>query len=230
MKPSKVYIISHNDITSREYAFTAANSCRKAGMDHQMFEGFSNVNPNDAWNSDAVGLKNKIQETLIRKNQRDVNAQLCSASHAAVWRKIYQNGECAVIFEHDSILLHKIDIDIPDEGIVVLGYKVADPKKYDHMNAGPAKNIVNISGHEGAHAYAITWKTAKLMLDEIENDGVRVPVDNTFFLNSRSNFTTIPLYIMSPTPAIGWIRKSTIWENSSSKNYPFIESFARHYK
>lgn len=230
MKPSKVYIISHDNIYSREYAHTAANSCKNAGMDYQVIKGFSEIDPNDAWNSNSIGFRKLAHRSFPRKNKGDLNAQLCSASHAAVWRKIYLNGECAVVFEHDSLLLHKINIDIPDEGIVVLGYKTEKPSRYDHKSAGPAKDIIEIERHEGAHAYAITWKTAKLMLDEVEKNGVKTPVDNNFFLGTRENYTEIPLYIMSPTPAIGWLRESTIWEDSSVKNYEFIESFKKHYK
>lgn len=226
MKPSKVYIISHNETVSKEYARTAAESCERAGMPYEIVDGFSNMDPNEAWNSDRIGLKRRIS----RKNNVD-KAQLCSASHAAVWKKILDNKECAVVFEHDSLMLHRPDVDIPDEGIVVLGYKVVDPQNYDHKKAGPPQRIMSIPGHEGAHAYAITWKTARAMLEELEKKGVGSAVDNMYFLKSRNSYTRVPIFMMVPTPAIGWLRKSTIWSSgSSTRNYAFVESFVKNYK
>jgi len=35
---------------------------------------------------------------------------------------------------------------------------------------------------------------------------------------------------MSPTPAIGYLRESTIWNKSAHVNYQFIPSFAKYYK
>jgi hypothetical protein len=104
-----------------------------------------------------------------------------------------------------------------------LGYKLTDPSKYNHKKAGKPKSIKVIDGHEGAHAYAITWKTAGLLLDELKEIGVNSPVDNKFFLKMRE--TKIPIGIADPTPAIGWIRQSTIWPESATLNYEFIESF-----
>lgn len=222
MKPSKAYILYHDEKVSEQYAATCGSSCQKLDFEFEYFKGFSNIPANDAWNQ--VGLKRQI-------NRRNIvnKAQLCSAGHAAIWKKIYDNKECAIIFEHDGMLLHKVDIDIPDEGIVVLGYKVTDPQNYDHEKAGPPKNILPIEGHEGAHAYAMTYKTAGKLIEEIEQKGVLTAVDNQFFLTQRKGKTNVPIYMMEPTPAIGWLRESTIWNKSSTRNYPFIESFASNY-
>lgn len=220
MKPSKAYILYHDEKLSEQYAATCARSCETLDFEYEYFKGFSDIPANTAWNS--IGLKRKIdRHNVVNK------AQLCSAGHAAIWKKIYDNKECAIVFEHDGMLLHKIDIDIPDEGIVVLGYKVTDPQNYNHEKAGPPKNINQIKGHEGAHAYAITHKTAGKLLDEIEQRGVITAVDNQFFLTQRR--TNVPIFLMEPTPAIGWLRESTIWNKSSTRNYPFIESFAANY-
>jgi GR25 family glycosyltransferase involved in LPS biosynthesis len=221
MKPSKAYILYHENETSKEYAKTCADSCERLGMEYEYFLGFSNIGANDAWNS--IGLKRRIE----RRNNSE-SAQLCSAGHAAIWKKIYDNKECAIVFEHDAILLHRIDINIPNQGIVVLGYKVKDPQKYDHERAGHPIKVELIKGHEGAHAYAITHETAKMMLDEIERDGVWSAVDNMFFLRGRR--TKVPIFLMNPTPAIGWLRKSTIWKESSTRNYDFVPSFQANYK
>jgi hypothetical protein len=110
-----------------------------------------------------------------------------------------------------------------------LGYKVTDPQKYNHVKAGPPQQIIDIIGHEGAHAYAITKKTARYLIDELERQGIYSAVDNDYFLVNQRR-TAVPLSIASPTPAIGWLRQSTIWSGSAARNYPFIPSFHENYK
>jgi len=220
----KVYILYHNSPLSKEYADVAAKSCINTNMPYEMVEGFSKpMDPNDAWNT--IGLKRKI-----KRNNWVPEAQLCSAGHAKIWKKIADSGEEGILLEHDSIMLHDIsDIEFPEDTIVVLGYKVKDIHNYFHHQAGPPTGFRSLSGHEGAHAYGMTPKTAQRMLDEIEEHGVWSAVDNMFFLRDQ-RVSKIPMCILDPTPAIGWLRKSTIWgDGASEKNYKFIESFKDNY-
>ena len=120
-------------------------------------------------------------------------------------------------------------IDIPDNKIVVLGYKVQDPSRYDHVKAGPPTELIDITGHEGAHAYAITKNTAKFLIKEIEEKSIRSAIDNDYFIRGQRR-TAVPLSIASPTPALGWLRESTIWSTSAARNYDFIPSFQENYK
>lgn len=220
MKPTKVYILKTKTPLSDEYAKSCSNSCDILGLKWEYFNWHHSIDGNDAWNS--IGLKRKIQ----RKNTSN-KAQLASSGHAAIWKKIADNKECAIILEHDAIMLHRVDISIPDNKIVVLGYKTKEPQMYDYVMAGPPKRLVDINGHEGAHAYCINHVTAKSLIDEIEKNDVMGAVDNVYFLRSRK--TKVPISIADPTPAIGWLRESTIWKESSTKNYDFIPSFKKHF-
>lgn len=220
----KVYILYHNEEKSREYAKFAAASCSECKMEYELVEGFTlPTDPNAAWNS--IGLKRHIE-----RNNLVPKAQLCSAGHAKIWKMIADSGEDGVVFEHDAVMLHEInDIEIPDNMICVLGYKVKDPQNYNHEMAGPPDSIRDLAGHEGAHAYAITPKTAQKLLDEIEEVGVWSAVDNQFFLRDQRK-SKVPMGILDPTPAIGWLRGSTIWNNAAEVNYEFIDSFRDHYR
>lgn len=221
MKVEKAYILRIPTDLSIEYAQCAADSCDAVGLPWEYHEGFYNMDPNDAWNS--IGLSRHI-----KRNNQVPAAQLCTAGHAAIWKKIRDNREAAIILEHDSIMLHNPQhMVIHDNRIFVLGYKLKDPSRYDHVKAGPPRGIRAITGHEGAHAYAINYKTAAKMLGEIEANGVRSAVDNMYFiLNQRDQCTTIPLSIMDPVCAIGWLRESTIWPDSAERNYMFLQSFS----
>lgn len=223
MIPQKAYIIRINDPISIQYANDAAASCDRVGLPFEFHEGVQGKTSYDAWTQCDFPIK----KLGIYKSHKIDKAACASVSHASVWKKIADRGETAVILEHDALMLHPMTLDISDNTIVVLGYKSETPTKYNHQKAGPPKKITPIEGHEGAHAYAITPKTAGSLLSELETIGVSLPIDNMFFLKMRKS--KIPLYIADPTPAIGWIRESTIWKQSSTANYPFIDSFRKHY-
>jgi len=158
-------------------------------------------------------------------------ANCASAGHAAIWKKIAQGpDEAVIILEHDALMLNPVTIDIPDMHICVLGYKVKNPERYDHVKAGPPDKWISIAGHEGAHAYAITKQTASYLVEEIEQKGVLGVIDNSYFIRGQRK-TRIPLLIASSPPAIGWLRESTIWQAGSAiANYRFIDGFQRFYK
>ena len=166
---------------------------------------------------------------MLAGNPHIDNTQCCSAGHAAIWKKISEGNEAAIVLEHDALMLHNPNIDIPDNRIVVLGYKTTDPSRYDHITAGPPARVVDLEAHEGAHAYALTPSTAKAMVDEIEERGVLGCIDNAYFIK-RQRVTKTPLAMMDPTPAIGWLRESTLWNKSATANYDFIASFSVNYK
>lgn len=222
MKTNKAYIIRTPHALSMKYSEDAANQCRKLGIDFEFLEWFQGQSEK-AWE--------KVQEIGVNINKKTGNgpAQCCFSAHIYLWKKILDSGEPGIILEHDGMMLHKIDIDIPDDAIIVLGYKVENWTDYNYVKAGPPTNVMNIKdeGHEGSHAYVITPVTAKKLIDEVTAKGATGAIDNVYFLKSRK--TKVPIRIMNPTPAIGWIRESTIQRKSSTKNYPFIDSFRLNY-
>lgn len=219
MFPEKAYILRISKELSQEYSKNTAASCEKIGLPYEFFDGIENKSAYDAWLESGLDYR----PIGLYKTHR-IDASVCATvSHALIWKKILEERETAIILEHDSLMLQPMQLEVPDNMIVTLGYKLTDPKKYDYKTAGIPTEIKIIDGHEGAHAYAITWKTAELLLSELLSIGVSLPIDNTFFLKMRK--TKIPLGIADPTPSIAWIRKSTIWQESSDLNYEFISSF-----
>lgn len=227
MIPTKTYIIRISSSLSQQYAETCAKSCESLSIDYEFFEGIENMRNYDAWTSTGLDIRQGSMDH--RKPSQGVDAAACcSVSHALVWKRIAETQQCAVILEHDALMLHKITVNIPDGKIVALGYKTTDPSRYDHIKAGPPKNILDIGSHHGAHAYAITPKTAEMLLEELRVYGGGGPIDNRFFMKER--WSKIPLAIMEPTPAIGWIRESTIWEKASTISGATVRSFSNHLK
>lgn len=229
-KPSRAYILKIANPISEEYAKVAVESCKKIGLNVTLFTGYQNMSGKMAFKQ--TGIKNLPTEDYMymANPNASMKAMCCTAGHFHIWKKIAEGKEeAAIVLEHDAIMLQPVDIDIPDNKIVVLGYKLPDPSRYDHVKAGPPKELINIDGHEGAHAYAMTKKTAQALISEIEEKGIRSAVDNDYFIRGQRR-TSIPLAIASPTPAMGWLRESTIWGGSAYRNYDFIPSFQENYK
>ena len=226
----KAYILRIDTPISREYANICANSCENVGCNWEYFDGWSNITGRAAWCETGIKVPFYEPPMIIDKMTPAQKANACSAGHGAIWKKIAEgDDEVGIVLEHDALLLYKPNIEIPDGLLVVLGYKVTDPSRYDHQRAGAPKELISIDGHEGAHAYMMTRNTAQFLCKEIETKGVLGAVDNAYFIRGQRR-TEIPLAIMSPTPAIGWLRESTIWHQSAAVNYEFIPSFANYYK
>lgn len=226
MIPTKAYILTIDNPISREYAKTCSDSCDAVGLAWEYFEGYTNLSIYESWL--RTGINTPTLQWWVGNPVVD-NTQCCSAGHAAIWKKIADGNEAAVVLEHDALMLHNPNIDIPDNRIVVLGYKETNPSRYDHISAGPPKRVIDLAAHEGAHAYALTPATAKAMVEEIETRGILGCIDNAYFIKNQ-RVTRTPLSIMDPTPAIGWLRRSTLWQTSAAVNYKFIDSFQQNYK
>ena len=229
MTPQKAYILAIDDEISKEYTQTCIDSCKKVGMPYEVFYGidYKKIKGNmEIWGN--------LKFLELKKSPNINGAGACAtAGHVMIWNKIVENKECAIILEHDSLLLHKVDIEIPDETVVVLGYKVTDPENYKHEEAGPPNRLEYRKKHGGAHAYALTWKTAERLIKNIK--GSKKPlaqmIDNAYFLSNRGRGEDVPLAIVDPIAALGWLRKSTIWKKSAVDNYkPILDSFKNYYK
>lgn len=230
-KVTKAYILKIDDPISHEYAQVCADSCAKVGLPFEYFVGYQKQTGASALAQ--TGIKTKYTGSpyeYLENPSSGHKAMCCSAGHYTIWKKIAEGkDEAAAVLEHDAIMLQPMNIDIPNDRIVVLGYKLTEPERYDHLKAGPPKEFYDIKGHEGAHAYCMTKETAQTLVEEMEEQGIHSAVDNDYFL-IRQRRTKVPLAIMSPTPAMGWLRKSTIWGGSAHRNYQFIPSFQENYK
>ena len=226
----KAYILRINDPLSIKYAKGCAESCDAIDLDWEYVEGYQNMLGKAAWCLTGIKMKFYEPPKYLPNPGPAQKANCCSAGHGKIWKMIAEgDDEVGIVLEHDAIMYYKPYEKIPDNYLITLGYKLTDPSRYDHKKAGPPNALINITGHEGAHAYMMTKRTAQNMVHEIEEKGVLGAVDNAYFIRGQRR-TNIPLCIMSPTPAMGWLRESTIWSASAAVNYEFIPSFAEFYK
>jgi len=227
----KAYILRHDDPKSHEYAKMCAETCDVIDLNWEYFDGWSNCTGRMAWCE--TGIRMKFYEPMMEidnPNQHQ-KANICSAGHGAIWKKIADgDDEVGIVLEHDAIMYYKPDIHVPDNLIVALGYKLPNYHDYRFLDAkNEPRELIPVAGHEGAHAYMMTKLTAKRLITEIERRGILGAVDNAYFIKGQRR-TKVPLAIMSPTPAIGYLRESTIWSQSANRNYKFIDTFAKYYK
>lgn len=231
----KAYILRIENEISKEYANFAAQSCLDNNIEPIFFKGFQNMPARAALRMSGLeafeGLPDSDFLHLDNPSQMD-KAFCCTAGHLAIWKYIAEGeDDAAIVLEHDAIMLSPLTFEIPDGKIVVLGYKVKEPDRYSHKEAllKHRHELIDIDGHEGAHAYAMTKKTAQYLVNEIKSKGLRGAIDNEYFIRGQRR-TAVPLVIASPTPALGWIRESTIWHQGAFRNYDFIPSFHEFYK
>jgi len=225
VKSTKAYILRIDTEISKQYAKTAADSCDSIGLQWEYFEGINgkkNEKQFSPWDQVKIDFGGKTPTTKGP-------AACATAGHFLIWQKIIDNNECAIVLEHDAIMLHKPEIDIPDNALVVLGYKVKDPEKYDHKKVGGPKVLEERAKHGGAHSYALNAVTANRLLKNIR-EGKRVNhIDNQFFLTGNSR-GIVKLFITDPIASLGWLRESTIWGKSAVDNYlPILDSFKKNY-
>lgn len=233
-KIDKIYIIRIKNDLSIERAEDCSKSCDEVGMPYEFWKGTQGIQGKD--------LHLQFDFPIEFKHVYSLNHSNATASHIKLWKHILDNKETAIILEHDAIMLHKVDMEIPDGAIVVMGYKLMNKDDYDHVKAGPPKTIGQAFQHCGAHAYAITWKTAEELIDEVKTHGVRSCIDTGYFMRigNKSPWgkkdpppakqTGIPLMRMDPTPAIGWVRdaRSTVSFGSGAANFQLTPSFRQN--
>jgi FkbM family methyltransferase len=224
--PARAYILRTTDARSMEYASLCAQSCHGVQMPYEYVNGYEGLSQDNLWHRLPLNI-------TVRHAMKD-SAACATASHLMIWKKIVERKETAVILEHDAIMLHPVTLPIPDNQIVALGYKYENAHDYDHQGAGAPTEIESIRRHSGAHAYAITWRTAERLLEEVERRGILNAVDNFYFMRINDpgdTETEMPLSIMLPTPAICWLRESTIWPGGpSTLNYDVRPEFLEYFR
>jgi len=217
----KTYILRHDSEKSYEYAKCAAKSCDDLNIEWEYFEGFSNILGSDALKSLGIPIKKQTQASIHSAKNK---GQLCTASHAAIWKKmidekIYE----AVILEHDAIMIREYNMMIPKHAIIALGYKLNDPTRYVQPKEKTCE-IRKIPGIHGSHAYALTLEAATKLFEGGMQRGSFGCIDNHIMRNGKYR-NGLEMMITDPIVALGWVRESTIQGQASKTNPNFIQSF-----
>ncbi len=193
---------------SLEYAEMCANSCDEHKVPYEYLNGIEFMSSEDAYK--AVGMK------LGKNNKFTTGNNNCNASHIKAWRRIVEIDKPCLILEHDCIVKGDVmNIDIPDMSVVVFGHRVGNPDMYEPI--GPIQTLLQIPKNMGAHAYALTPKSAQHLIDHGEKNEVDFNVDVHLMIDVTSG---MPLYITEPPQVICWPRFSTReWVEEDKSKY-----------
>jgi GR25 family glycosyltransferase involved in LPS biosynthesis len=110
----------------------------------------------------------------------------CSLSHYLIWKESHENNIPILVFEHDSIIINKIDKRLFDEKYSILG--INDPRGatrksnvFHNIVQKSVKEFLNVpiiddmkipQGLAGNSAYIIKPEGAKKLLDLVEDHGL----------------------------------------------------------
>ena len=183
---------------SVEYAQQCADSCEKHSVPYEFIDGIEFMSSEDAMA--AVGVWLHPDNVKKRVSQGNNN---CHASHIKAWRRLIEIDRPCVIFEHDVIVKGNVcNIDIMEDAINIFAHRINFEDKYEPVS--DIVEMVKIPQSIGGHAYGLTPKMAKWFVDDAEQNGVNINVDE--WINYRCGF---PLYVTDPPQAVCWPRMST---------------------
>lgn len=219
------YIIYIDRPESIEYANQCAKSCEQHGMPHTMWKGI------DMRETRGEDLEKETGFTWTARNSE----MGCTASHLKLWHTIAEQPHACCVFEHDAVVRHNFyDYEIPDNKLVMLGYRVLKAEDYEYP--GGEVTFMDINKFEGTHAYAITPNMAKHMIDRMRGfytqqfGGVNTTIDG--ILSIHDSFG-IARSVMDPPPVVcvvGEDRISTIQGKPAQYNTNLSPGFKKGLK
>lgn len=165
MNIEQAYILYINDPNSIAYMEECANSCDKFNIPWIAVQWYKPpVRTSDLLINNDLHLNPRLDHP---DNLVHLKEAMCSTGHISIWRRIYEKHTGAVaIFEHDALVKRDIrSIDVEDGEITFLGYRLDSADDYDCPNDKFIK--YPLQEFSGTHAYAITPKTAKHLLDAV---------------------------------------------------------------
>ena len=203
MKIDRALIIRRLKVQdSLDYAKMCADSCEKFGIPYEYIDGIEFVSSEEAMELVGAWINPKQYEQARGRGVSTGN-NCCHASHIKAWRRILEINKPCLILEHDSIVKGDVrTVDMIDDAIINCGHRISHPDMYEPIRQ--ADSLVKIRTASGGHAYALTPKTAKYLIDDVEQNGVNINVDE--WINLKCG---LPLYAMEPSQVVCWPRVSS---------------------
>lgn len=198
MKIDRALIIRRLQVPlSMEYAEVCAQSCKSYDLPYEFIDAVEFLECKEAFKS--VGVKKDKHY-----NNRMGNC-CCHSSHIKCWKRIIEIDKPCIILEHDAIVKGNVkDIDIPDMSTITFGHRVANIDDYNPPS--PATSLVRIKRSLGVHACGLTPLSAKWLLNDAKNNGVKIGIDQYLMMRPP---TVLPLYVCEPPQVVCWERITT---------------------
>ena len=203
MKIDHAYVLYHDKPNPIKYMEECVESCNKHNIPVTKFKGFS---LNDA-SADAIFNRwnfkiDPVLDTNKGQPYWDTVYQevLCSVGHMGIWKEIAERDTAVAVFEHDAIVKRDFkDLEVEDNEIVFLGYRIAYEDDYQCLSDPFVKFPIPMFG--GTHAYAITPYTAKKLLSSLEQQQY-IPYHKGVDWWLGHNFFNLKMSIADPCPVV----------------------------
>ena len=206
---NNVYILHHDDPNSKKYLQDCINSC-------QLFSDINPIPVTGPTRATFDQLKEEFDIDIIPfyTNQNPYNGVIpvfsCNAGHYRIWKMIVESGEPSVVLEHDAIIKQSFKTLEPVDGeILWLGPRILNMDDYTYPDGWETKYL-EVDRWEGTHAYAITPKTAQMLLDYINEYGINDSIDGQMGMR---NIFDMRMRAVDPPPVVAVVsndRQSTI--------------------
>lgn len=206
MNIEHAYILYHDKPKPVKYMTECLQSCNTYNIPVTPFQGFSiqNVSAEKILNKWGLRIYPNLDQLLIT-NPETATTQyqetLCSTGHVAMWKQmIKDNHQAAAFFEHDIIVKRNfLDLDIADDEIVFLGYRIAFEEDYVCLPDNFIKYDISMFG--GTHAYALNINTAKKLLEALDKLPY-LPTERSVDWWLGHNFFNLTMKIVDPVPTV----------------------------
>jgi len=212
----KTYILYIDKELSVKYAQECLDSCDRFNIDAELFEGI-------------CGKQNRELTRITGLNIRttEYSSEYCgTVGHFNIWKKIAESNEVGVVLEHDCVVMGDYNnIEVNDGEILFLGPRLFHRNDYVYP-INEEFDYIDVEFYNGAHAYAITPATAKMMLDQLEETKlIQMPIDGLLGLKNKFNMklkTVDPSVVISE---IGEHRKSFNFDQPDTTNRYYFPKF-----
>ena len=196
---TNAYILHIDEPRSIKYAQECVKSCEHFSVNPILVQGYKGANYKDICEEFGIGIIPYYVDQMDENGDTLNKAFSCTAGHIKIWQMIADSDEPAAVFEHDAIVKGPLsNIDVDDDEILWLGPRIDREDDYKYP-WGAIPDYFDVDRWEGTHAYAITPKTARHLLQCIKHYGLNDSIDGQLGMR---NIFDMKFMAVDPAPVV----------------------------
>lgn len=213
---NNVYILHIDEPSSLQCLNDCVGSCSQyPGLNVIPVQGYKGANYKDICEEFGLSIIPFYVNQMETIGDTLNKAFSCTAGHIKIWKMIIESGEPGVVLEHDAMVVGPLsNVDVDDDEILWLGPRINHISDYKYP-WGAIPDYIDVDRWEGTHAYAITPKTARYLLDQIKQHGLNDSIDGQLGMR---NIFDMKFVAVDPPPVVAVVgnRQSCIEGNGKS--------------
>lgn len=194
------YILHIDDPRSIKYLNDCLESCKLySDINPIPVQGYNGANVSDICEEFGIDIIPYYVDQMDTIGDTLSKAFSCTAGHIKIWQMIADSGEPGAVLEHDAIIKGPLsNIDVDDDVILWLGPRIDQEQDYRYP-WGAIPQYTEVDRWEGTHAYCITPKTARRLLESIKHYGLNDSIDGQLGMR---NIFDIAFAAVDPPPVV----------------------------